>query len=55
MERFPTVEETIDKLERQPADGAEILLNYAFDKKALKKIVKELNNYWKKPACLRSK
>lgn len=45
MKRFPSVGETTDKLERQPADGEEILLNYAFGQKVIKKIVKEPNNY----------
>ena len=45
MKRFPSVGETIDKLKRQPADVEEILLNYVFGKKVIKKIVKEPNNY----------
>lgn len=45
MKQFPTVGETIDKFERQPADGEEILLNYVLGKKVIKKIVKEPNNY----------
>lgn len=55
IKRFPSVGETIDKLERQPADGEEILLNYVFGKKVIKKIVKNPITIRKQPTCLRSK